>query len=346
MHFHWTLVFLLLLTATMEADANGPAERDVWFHGANGVTLAGTLTLPAHSPGLRVPGMVLVAGSGPTDRNGNQGAALHTDLLKQMADSLAQHGIASLRYDKRGIGLSQKQPTDAPGLAAFYAWENFVADTTDALCWLQAQPEIDPNRTGLLGHSEGGLLVLQAAVQWKGMPHPPRVLVLASTPGRPTDEGLHDQIARLLKLQQATPEQTRYFLDKNDAICAAIRKTGKVPDDVPPGLAVLYPAYLGKFLHSLLAVRPAELATKYRGPVLVLQGAKDVQVSPGKDAKALDAALRRRKPDTHALHIVPNASHNLKLVTSAEEEGFTGAVAPDALAALPSWLTAHLVSRK
>lgn len=345
--FRFSLLPLLLLMMMLAPQSHGDAftEREVTLRGAGNVTIAGTLTLPQHSTGQRVPGMVLVAGSGPTDRNGNSRLGLHTDLLKQLADVLAQHGIASLRYDKRGIGASQKQPIDALGLAAFYAWENFVDDTVHALRWLQEQPGVDPARTGMLGHSEGGLLVLQAADHWKGASPPPRVLVLVSTPGRPIDEGIHDQLARLLKLQGATQEQTRFFLDKNDAIATAIKKTGRVPDDVPPGLALLYPAYLGRFLQSQFAVQPIQLAARFHGSVLILQGAQDVQVSPDKDARPLFSA-RSGRSGTRSLVIVPGASHNLKLVRSEADVGLNGDVAPQAQAAVTSWLTTHLAGEQ
>lgn len=318
-------------------------EREVAFTGAGGVELAGTLTLPAAGNSKRAPGLVLIAGSGPTDRNGNQGPTLQTDLLKQIAERLAARGIACLRFDKRVTGaLRTKLPLDAAGLGDYCAWENFVDDSIAALRFLQKQPEIDASRTGLLGHSEGGLLALAAAEQIKAEPHPPHILVLASTPGRSLDEVLHDQLARLLKQQGATEEQTAYFLNKNRDIIAALRREPIVPGDVPPGLAALYPAYLGRFLHSEFNVAPAELAQHFAGPVLILQGEKDVQVLAQKDAPALDAALRKRRHDVHTLAITPGASHNLKAVASDADAGFAGPVKAEALKALSDWLQAHL----
>ena len=72
-------------------------ERDVTFTGASGVELAGTLTLPTVGNGGKAPGLVLVAGSGPTDRDGNQPPALKTDLLKQIAARLTDRGVVTLR---------------------------------------------------------------------------------------------------------------------------------------------------------------------------------------------------------------------------------------------------------
>src|SRR5579863_2570257 len=86
------------------------SQRDVSYPGFGGVTLAGTLVIPAHKTGVKVPGVVIIAGSGPVDRNGNEGAAFETNLYSQLADQLAQQGIASLRYDKRGVGASTSFP--------------------------------------------------------------------------------------------------------------------------------------------------------------------------------------------------------------------------------------------
>lgn len=332
-----------------------PTEREVVFAGTGAVRLAGTLTLPTKPDAAPVPGLVLLAGSGPTDRNGNQ-TGLRTDVLKQIAAHLAQEGIASLRYDKRGIGANAPL-TDPAKLSDFVAWENYVGDTVAGLRYLQQQPEIDPARTGLLGHSEGGLIALQAAHTLQVMPalvttnppsvtQAPQVLVLVSTPGRPLDKVVHEQLAGLLKRQQATPEQMRFFLDKNDAIAEALRKTGVVPNDVPPGLAALYPPYLGRFYHSVLQVNPPLLAAQFSGPVLIIQGAKDIQVQATKDAVALDTALKGRPHDDHELYLVPAASHNLKLVEHETDPGFEGPVVPAALDKLCAWLQVELVNAK
>ena len=92
--------------------AEGSKTRQVRFPGAGGIELAGTLVLPMNSELQKVPGVVLIAGSGPTDRDGNNPLIpAKIDLLKQIAELLADAGIASIRYDKRGIGQSTRAPT-------------------------------------------------------------------------------------------------------------------------------------------------------------------------------------------------------------------------------------------
>lgn len=332
----WLLLLLAALSPTHGAAAR--MERPVSFVGAGGVTLAGTLTLPPRP--APVPALVLVGGSGPTDRDGNQPPILRTDLLRQIAADLAKQGIASLRYDKRGQYASGKPPATAKALYDFVAWQNYVGDAAAAFRWLQAQPGIQPARVGLLGHSEGGLLALDAADALRKSP--PAVLVLVSTPGRPISAVLHEQLERLLLAQRVPPAPSRFFLDKNDAILAEIQKTGRVPTDVPPGLAALYQPYLGKFLQGELGVKPTELVARFPGSVLVLQGGADAQVSPDEDA-ALLGAVRRKKGGVPALVVVPGASHNLKRVHSDLDLGFSGAIVPGALNALNGWLAAHLL---
>jgi pimeloyl-ACP methyl ester carboxylesterase len=131
-------------------------------------------------------------------------------------------------------------------------------------------------------------------------------------------------------------------MKENARITKIVRETGVVPPDVPKGLAALYPAYLGKFLHSELAVDPSAYAGRFAGPVLLVIGEKDAQVSPERDAKRLEAALKLRKQSDYRLVVVPGASHNLKAVESDSDAGFSGPVAPMALEAIRSWTALKL----
>lgn len=248
-----------------------PSEREVRFAGANGLALAGSLLIPAHTPDAKVPGVILVGGSGPVDRDGNA-AGLTTDLYKQIARALAHEGIASLRYDKRSIGASAG-PKQGESLVEFTRWENFVGDVVAAFAFLQGQLEIDPNRGGMIGHSEGGMLILQAAGEGKGFHPPPAALVLVGTPGRRGEVVVRDQIARNV----ARNPFTAWWVNKeNDRIMAAIVKTGQVPADVPALLAPVYPPHLGKYLQSTLNFEGAAWAARVPCPVLVIAGERDL----------------------------------------------------------------------
>lgn len=341
------------------------SQRDVTYAGVGGVTLAGTLVIPAHKQGTLVPGVVIVAGSGPVDRNGNAPGGFTTNLYSQIADQLAQQGIASLRYDKRAIGAStpiplpknpqQPTPQELKAMQDFVAWDNFVGDARATLKYLQQQPEIDPARTALIGHSEGSIIVGQVAAAVQGLTHPPAALVLISAPGRPIDVILREQIAHQLEQQPTIP--AAFVLSKYDEIIASLKQTGmpsaaafadlKANSQVPPqltqNLMALFQPYLDEFWQGELQVDPAATIKHYPGPVLVLQGAKDIQVFVNEDTPLLDAALKSRTPDDHQIVIVPNASHNMKFVQNpATDAGITGPVVPEFAQALRTWLPGKL----
>ena len=331
---------VLALLCVPASAFGAPSPREITFEGAGGVRLSGTLLLPeGAAPGRRVPAVVLVAGSGPTDRNGNQPPLLWTGLLKQLADVLADAGIASLRYDKRGQYRSGKLPADVKALGEFVAWDHFVADVKAAYLALGSEPEVDPARLAIVGHSEGGLLAMQAAIALQEGPGRPAAVVLLATPGRPVDVVLREQLTAAFKRQGLADGAAASLLAANDRIIAAVRESGEVPRDVPAALAPLYPPYIGRFLQRLLDLDPADLAAKLHGPVLVVQGAKDLQVSAERDTPRLAAALRGRDaPHRCEIVVLDSASHNLKRAARDAGHAFFGPVVPELRTKLVGWL--------
>ena len=341
------------------------SQRDVTYPGVGGVTLAGTLLIPAHKAGAKVPGVIIIAGSGPVDRNGNEGTAFVTNLYSQLADQLAQQGIASLRYDKRGVGAStmvplpkdpnHPTPSEIKAIQDFAAWDNYIGDARATLNELQQQPEIDPVHTALIGHSEGSIIAGQVATMTQGLAHPPAALVLISAPGRPIDVVLREQIARQLAAQPNIPAD--FVLSKYDEIIASLRQTGKpsaaafadlkansqVPAQLTQNLETLFIAYNDEFWQGELKVDPAATLKHYAGPVLILQGASDIQVSASKDTPLLDNALKSRTPDDHQVTIIPNTSHNMKAVQNpATDPGVAGPVVSQCTNTLRHWLAEKL----
>ncbi|MBU8873206.1 lysophospholipase [Reyranella sp. MMS21-HV4-11] len=307
-------------------------ERTVRFAGTGGVTLVGTLLMPLFSEIQYVPGIVLVAGSGPTDRDGNNPLAPERiDLLKNIALLLARNGIASLRYDKRGIGQSTPRPRGSlEEQEAFFAWGNFVGDVEAAHTELLRHDEIKPYATALLGHSEGGLLALAAskALVSKKL----HALVLAATPGRKLEDILRAQIAR------DAPPSLRLPTDR---AIAAILETGRVPNNLPPELQLLFPLYAGPFLKSLLSFDPSSMLAESRTPCLLVQGAADRQVVPMEDVQPLIDALRARNVSGEAV-VIPQVSHNLKTVRGPTDPGFGGPLSPVVAETLLKWLVPAL----
>jgi hypothetical protein len=313
----------------------GTIRREVRFTGTGGATLAGTLLLPLISDIQYVPGVVLVAGSGPTDRDGNNPLVpVRIDVLKQIAELLARVGIASLRYDKRGIGASTAPPRG--GLEEqelFFAWDSFVGDVEAAHAELLRHDEIKPYATALLGHSEGALLSL-AAIQAMGTSpgttvgkRAPYALVLASAPGLPLRRIVHDQIER----------NGPKLLASADRIMASILETGHVPADAPAELRLIFPAYGGPFFKSALTFDPAKAAAGIDTACLMLHGGADVQIVPMGDIQPLiDALAARGKPGE--VLVAPQVSHNLKAVSGPDDPGFAGPIAPAIADKLSSWL--------
>ena len=295
--------------------ATGMKQRAVRFAAGDGATLAGTLLLPRWSELQRVPGVVLIAGSGPTDRNGNNSLVPERiDLLKLLAERLAEAGIASLRYDKRGVGESTPRPTGSlAGQERFFAWDNVVGDVTAAHGELLRHDEIKSYATALLGHSEGGLLALAAAPALGAATRGTRklhALVLAATPGRPLADIVRAQIA-------------------------------EVPAGLPRDQQVLFPPYAGPFLQSVLSFDPAKALAGLDLACLLLQGGADRQVVPMGDVQPLIDALGHRGASGGAsgeAEVFPAVSHSLKRVAGPTDPGFAGPLAPAVGDKLVSWL--------
>ena len=226
----------------------------------------GTLTLP-DGDGL-VPGVVIVAGSGPVDRDGNV-PGLANDSLKLLAHGLAMGGIASVRADKRAVGASTW-----PGLHEFDL--RFGDYVRDAVAWagvLRAEARV--SAVGLLGHSEGALVVTFAA----GRARADRVVLLAGA-GTPAGPIMERQFSA-----GGLPEELRVALHRILGQLAA----GEPATEVPAALASIFRPSVQPYLMSWLPVDPALALSRVVAPVLVVQGSTDIQVGVV-DARILVAA--------------------------------------------------------
>lgn len=248
--------------------------------------LHGSLLRPAlaHKPLV----VLIIAGSGPTDRDGNSaGLPGRNDSLKLLAQGLAQAGIASLRYDKRGVGASAAAMTTEAELR----FEHYADDAT---AWVELLAR-DTRFSGLaiIGHSEGATLGLLAAQRGKA-----KAYVSLAGPGRPAAEALRAQ------LQGKLPSA---LIERNEQILQALQR-GETVADVPPPLAALYRPSVQPYLISWLRVDPAHEIARLTIPVAVVQGTTDIQVAVD-DAKRLAAA----RPGS-ALHLIEGMNHVLKAV--------------------------------
>lgn len=277
---------LVLTLAAVQADTVAPAtavESPYTIHSA-GLELGGTLTVPrgATKP---VPIVVVIAGSGPTDRNGNSMMGIRPNSYAQLAWRLAERGIASLRYDKRVLpGTVGTVDLTKLTLA------DFAADARVAAESLARDRRF--SRVLLLGHSEGASLATMAA---RGGP-PVAGVISVSGLGRPLTVVMREQLSR--QFDSAT--LVRY----DSAMAQYLR--GELPKDVPPGLAVLFVPMNQTFMRSFATFEPSAALRAVRQPVLIVQGGRDLQVT-SKDAEFLHSA----RPDAQ-LVVVPLANHVLK----------------------------------
>jgi pimeloyl-ACP methyl ester carboxylesterase len=241
------------------------AETDIDLTTPTGI-VHGTLTMP-DKPARGEPLALIVAGSGPTNRDGSSTMGVSVTPYRQLAEALAADGIASVRYDKRGIAASAKS---AP-LGNPVTFQEYVDDVVAWVHMLRADKRF--GRIVLVGHSEGSLLSLLAAKQVK-------VDGVASLDGagRPAIQVLSDQFS-------ASPQGAPYAKQVT-AIATAIRD-GNDPGAIPDELKILFPDYLRTFEQQWFAIDPAQASGAIAStPLLVVQGGHDIQVSQ-KDAELI-----------------------------------------------------------
>lgn len=245
--------------------------------------LHGTLAMPAISGA--VPVVLILAGSGPVDRDGNL-PGMTNNGLRLLAQALAGQGIASLRIDKRGVGQSA-----AVGLReADLRFQTYVDDTRAWAAWLERDPRFGP--VFLLGHSEGALVATLAA-QGRDFAG----LILLAGAGQPAAQAIARQLAAA-GVDQALQDASRRITD--DLL------QGRVVTDVPPALMALYRPGVQGYMMSWLPLYPAAELARTTLPVLILQGTTDLQITPD-DARLLHQA----RPDA-GLILIEGMNHVLK----------------------------------
>ena len=283
------------------------AQRPIDLDTGSGV-LHGSLLLPmADKP---VPVVLMISGSGPTDRDGNNPQGGRNDSLRKLALLLANHGIASVRYDKRGVASGQPLAPDERTLSV----EGYVADAQAWAQKLKADPHYGP--LILLGHSEGALIAALAAPQAGA-----DAVVSVAGSGRPLDQVIREQLKG--RLPPDLEQRAGQLLDR--------LKAGQYDADVPAPLQVVFRPSVQPYLVSLLRQDPAAAFARLTVPALIIQGRNDIQVGVA-DAQALKAAQPKARlvlidGMNHVLRIVPNdlkaqvASYNDRNLPLADELG-------------------------
>ncbi|AUF97433.1 alpha/beta hydrolase [Pseudomonas sp. 02C 26] len=279
------LTALLVLLCSTLANAAAPTvlQRPIELDTGHGV-LYGSLLLPQQD--TPPPVVLIIAGSGPTDRDGNNPAGGRIDNLKRLALLLAGEHIASVRFDKRGVAASQPATPDERNLSV----EAYVADTVAWAHKLKADPRFGP--LILLGHSEGALIATLAAEQAGAS-----AVISLSGSGRPVAEVIREQLAQ--RLAPAQLAQGTALLDSLQA--------GQTSLNVPVPLRQVFRPTVQPYLISLLRQDPAAAFAQLKVPALIIQGRNDVQVDVA-DAELLKAA----KPDAQ-LVLIDGMNHTLRI---------------------------------
>ncbi|ALJ01547.1 alpha/beta hydrolase [Rufibacter tibetensis] len=254
--------------------------------------IKGTLLTPA--PGKQVPVVLIISGSGPTDRDGNN-PAMKNNSLKMVAQALQAQGIASVRFDKRGIAESK----DAAGSEFDMRFDHFVQD---AAAWVQKlKNDKRFNKVVVLGHSEGSLIGMIAARQGQA-----DGFISVAGVGQTADKVIREQL-------QAQPPMVK------DAALPILDQLaqGKAVTEVNPMLAALFRPSIQPYLISWFKYDPQAELRKLTVPVLLVQGTQDLQVSRN-EVQLLAAASPKSK-----MVEVENMNHVLKETTADRNANFS-----------------------
>lgn len=311
-------------------DVNFPSK-------APGVTLAGTLTVPAGA-GTH-PAVILVTGSGPQDRD--ESLMGHKPFWV-LADYLSRRGIAVLRYDDRGIGKST-------GTFSAATTADFALDAEGALDFLKTRSGIDARKIGFAGHSEGGMIAPMVAARRSDV----AFIVLLAGPGVSGADVILEQGQALAKAAGATQEQLAAAREAQLKFTQAVKET---PDNAElekklrvmlasqPNADVEIRRVLTPWFRYFLTYDPAPTLTKVKCPVLALNGEKDLQVIPDQNLPVIKAALEKAGNKDVTIVRLPGLNHLFQTAMTGgvnEYAQIEETINPTALDVVSTWIRKH-----
>lgn len=276
---------------------NAQSKSEIKFKESNLVLkinkdeIYGTLTTPDLTK--KYPVALIISGSGPTDRNGNN-PMMKNNSLKMLAEALAKNGIASLRFDKRGIGESKA----AAGPESSLVFEHY---TEDAKSWINLLKQDKRfSKLTVIGHSEGSLIGMIAGTKAD------KFISIAGS-GESADKLIKTQIAS--KSNKQIEEMTFPIIDS--------LKNGNKVKKVDPMLNSLFRPSIQPYIISWFKYDPSVEIKKLNVPILILQGNKDLQVTV-KDAENLSQASKNSE-----LLIIEKMNHIMKIIEGDQQENFS-----------------------
>lgn len=329
-------------------------EKNVTYENIKaGITLAGTLTIPqGNGP---YPAVLLITGSGAQDRN--ETIMEHRPFLV-IADYLTRRGTAVLRVDDRGVG-------GTTGNLASSTTEDLAGDVLTGVEFLKNQPEIDGQRIGLIGHSEGGIIAPIVAAKTSDISF---IVLLAGT-GLTGEEILYKQSELIDRAMGATEEelkQSREFSEKIYTILKQDKSDEELEADIKKAFAELYTdlseekqkefekigdnldanikRLLSSWFRFFLTYDPQTALKKVTCPVLALIGEKDLQVPPEENLAAMEEALKESGNQDYTLKQMTGLNHLFQTADSGapgEYGNIEETIAPEVLEIVADWIKEH-----
>ncbi|GAB5557950.1 MAG: alpha/beta hydrolase [Schleiferiaceae bacterium] len=250
----FTLAFAIVLSFSLQIPLKAQSQKsEDWTYVHEGDTIFGTQIIVENSPGV----VLIVAGSGPTDRDGNNPMNLKTDAYKKLAEALAAMGWSSVRYDKRGIAASSSAVKNESDMLPSY----YVRDIAGILFQLSA----DYNQMVLIGHSEGALLAGEALAKYD-LSYP---FISLEGPGRSLDVTLKEQLKTKLN-----SELYAMAAAKIDSI-----KEGQTVYDQHFIWMSLFRKSVQPYMAELFSMDPCTIYSQLNGLVYIVDGGHDIQIT-------------------------------------------------------------------
>lgn len=331
-------------------------QEQVTFENAKAsVKLAGTLTLPANGKLTKV--VVLISGSGAQNRNEDMGQLNHRPFLV-WSDWLTRNGIAVLRYDDRGVGVST-------GNFQTGTTADFADDAEAAVTYLQSRPDMKGVKIGLTGHSEGGLIAPMVTSRNKAV----KFVVLLAGPGIPITQLMAKQTADITRMAGASDEIAKMNAATNERVYNVVKDNPNMPkQELEARLTTVlneewkkYPSNaLGKnklediikssistvttpWFRYFLGMDPTGYLTKTTCPVLALNGTLDMQVNSVANLAGINNSLKKAGNKNHQEVAMPGLNHLFQKAKTggvSEYGSLEETVNPEVLKKVTDWITA------
>jgi hypothetical protein len=351
------LVGLFTLNRPQEPKPPFPyTSEDVTFKNDKfNITLAGTLTIPDGKGPF--PAVIMITGSGAQNRNEE---LMGHKPFWVIADYLTRNGIAVLRYDDRGVGKSQ-------GVYSTATTADLGTDAEAAFIYLKNNSFIDPQKIGLAGHSEGGMIAPMIAAQNKEV----AFIVSIAGPGAKGEEILHRQNYDISKAAGVSEKDIQTGISTNKKLFSIIKqeKDNKIaeekmtvaikkilakekttPEDSEKAMKQLQSQFgtlTSSWFRYFLTLDPSAYWKKVKCPVLILNGEKDLQVAADVNPPAIEKALISGKNNSYTTHVFPGLNHlfqHTKTGLPSEYGNIEETFSPDVLKVMADWII-HLENK-